>query len=93
MQPYGYTTPEALKSSLEGAEFLLQKGVMSLFTLYWPRDASEFEEKSDIIHDYFLELSNEYHKLRKQYDLNIPNKFVCQNCSYMQLDCDFDYFM
>jgi len=93
MQPYAYSTQQALKSSLEGAEFLLQKGVMSLFTLYWPRDASEFEEKSDIIHDYFLELSNEYHKLRKQYDLNIPNKFVCQDCSYMQLDCDFDYFM
>ncbi|KHE93992.1 MAG: biotin synthase [Candidatus Scalindua brodae] len=93
MQPYAYSTQQALKSSLDGAEFLLQKGVISLFTLYWPRDASEFEEKSDTIRDYFLELSNEYHKLRKQYDLNIPNKFVCQDCSYMQLDCDFDCFM
>jgi hypothetical protein len=93
MQPYAHSAQQALKSSLEGAEFLLQKGVMSLFTLYWPRDTSEFEEKSDTIHDYFLELSNEYHKLRKQYDLNIPNKFVCQDCSYMQLDCDFDCFM
>ncbi len=93
MQPYGYSTQQALESSLEGAEFLLQKGVLSLFTLYWPRDTSEFEEKSGSIHDYFLELSHEYHKLRKQYNLQIPNKFVCQDCSYMQLDCDFDYFM
>lgn len=93
MQPYGYSTQQALESSLEGAETLLKKGVLSLFTLYWPRDITEFEKKSGPIHDYFLDLSYEYHKLRKQYNLEIPNKFVCQDCSYMQLDCDFDYFM
>ncbi len=93
MQPYGYSTQQALESSLEGAKWLLQRGVLSLFTLYWPRDTSEFEKNSGPIHDYFLELSHEYYKLRKQYKLEIPNKFVCQDCSYMQLDCDFDYFM
>ncbi len=93
MQPYGYSTQQALESSLKGADWLLQRGVISLFTLYWPRDTSEFERKSASIHDYFLELSYEYHKLRKQYNLEIPDKFVCHDCSYMQLDCDFDYFM
>lgn len=93
MQPYGYSTHKALTSSLEGAEWLLQRGIIPLFTLYWPRDMVEFEKNSRPIHDYFLELSYEYHKLRKQYKLEIPNKFVCQDCSYMQLDCDFDYFM
>lgn len=93
LPPYGYSTQKALDSSLEGAEWLLQNGVISLFTLYWPKDPTEFEKNSDAIHDYFLELSNGYHKLRKQYKLDIPDRFVCRDCSYMQLDCDFDYFM
>jgi hypothetical protein len=93
LPPYGYSAQKAHEASLEGAEWLLQRGVISLFTLYWPRDMNEFEKNSGPIHDYFLDLSYEYYKLRKQYKLEIPERFVCRDCSYMQLDCDFDYFM
>lgn len=82
-----------LRSCLQGVDWLLQRGVLPIYSLQWPPTSLPLGDDSlSSFHDYFLRLNIEQFKLRKRYDLTFPNEFVCHRCTYMQLECDFDHF-
>lgn len=83
----------ALDSCLNGTEWLLQHGILPLYSIQWPfPDLSAKNYPLDFVLDYFLRLNTAQSGLRKKYKLAFPNNFVCHRCTYMQLECDFDYY-
>ena len=84
---------DALDSCLNGTEWLLQHGILPLYSIQWPfPDISAKDYPLDFVLDYFLRLNRAQSGLRKKYKLAFPNDFVCHRCTYMQLECDFDYY-
>ena len=84
---------DTLESCLQGTEWLLQQGILPIYSLQWPPTSITLEDDMlSFFQDYFLRLNMEQFKLRKKYNLTFPNNFVCHRCTYMQLECDFDHF-
>lgn len=84
---------DAMESCLQGTEWLLQHGILPLYSVQWPPAAPSTEDDPlGFIQDYFLKLNIQEFKLRKRYNLTFPNEFVCHRCTYMQLECDFDHY-
>ncbi|MBI4844446.1 MAG: radical SAM protein [Nitrospirae bacterium] len=87
-------TDEALQSCVNGAEWLLRHGILPLYSIQWPfTSASAKKFPLDSVLDYFIRLNASQAGLRKKYGLAFPNDFVCHRCTYMQLECDFDFYL
>jgi hypothetical protein len=86
-------TDDALASCTEGTKWLLEHGILSLYSIQWPFAAQPGKDFTlDTIQNYFINLNIAQFELRKKQDLPFPNDFVCHQCTYMQLECDFDYY-
>lgn len=85
---------DALESCLRGTEWLLQRGILPLYSIQWPFTSQSNKKYSpDAVLDYFIRLNVGQSSLRQQYNLKFPNDFVCHSCTYMQLECDFDFYL
>ena len=81
---------EALESNLEGAHFLLSKGIQPIYSLHWKMTGKNRGIEPIYSLDLFLSLNEGLAKLRKQYQHPINPEFFCQRCAYMQLEPDYD---
>jgi hypothetical protein len=87
---YGMTGEEAVNLALRGAEDLCSRGIIPIYSLFWPIAGHNLPETFSTLRTYFEQLNLGYAEIRKNYDLHIWEGFMCQRCAYMQLECDID---
>ena len=86
----GLSVEDACRRCLQGAEELVGRGVLPIFSLYWPLYGKGHERLLETLRDYFARLHLGYAKLRYKRSLRFDDRFMCHRCSYMQLECDLD---
>ena len=87
---YDMTAEAATELALRGAEDLCSRGVIPIYSLYWPVSGRNLPETFASLRQYFETLNIEYADIRKKYALDIWDGFMCHRCAYMQLECDID---
>jgi hypothetical protein len=87
---YGLSADEAATLALEGADELLSRGVIPIYSLLWPTGGRERKDYHLRLRQYFETLNSGYQQLRRKYGLRVADEFMCHRCAYMQLECDLD---
>lgn len=89
--PFGFATEAmAVESNIEGAEWMISRGIVPIYSVFSPSPTSEYEKATAPGLDYFLRLNVETARLRARHNLHVDNRFICSGCAYAQLECDFD---
>ncbi len=71
-KPYGFISEdEALRSTLDEAESLAEKGVTTIFVVWTPRPGSDFHDQHNASLDYYVRLASGLHQLRVKYGLTV----------------------
>jgi hypothetical protein len=71
-RPYGFLNEDdALRSTLDEAESLAERGVTTFFIVWVPRPGSNFRDQHNPSLDYFVRLASGLHQLRVKYGLTI----------------------
>jgi hypothetical protein len=71
-KPQGFKSEdEALKSTLDEAEYLAERGVNSVYIVWVPKPGSYFHDQSNPTLDYYVRLAKGLHNLRVKYSLPI----------------------
>jgi len=86
----GLSTDEALEISLRGAADLVGRGILPIYSLYWPTRGPDQPEHLADLRGFFERLQLGYHEIRRKAELEIWDGFMCHRCAYMQLECDLD---
>ena len=81
---------EAADLAIQGAEALCSKGIIPIYSLYWPTGGRDHADYFSRLMSYFEKLNLEYAKIRRRHGLQISDSFMCHHCAYMQLECDID---
>jgi hypothetical protein len=81
---------QMLASIVEGASFMLDHGVVPLYSPLWPVEGTAYAEHDGISAEAFLRLQRALHELRVARAFPIPAWIICPKCSYMLLEVDFD---
>lgn len=76
--------------ALEGAENLCARGIIPIYSLYWPLGGRERRNYVTDLMAYFERLNLGCQAIRARHDLTIWDGFMCHRCAYMQLECDLD---
>ncbi len=76
--------------ALEGAADLCSRGIIPIYSLYWPLGGRERAEYTADLLAYFGKLNLGYRDIRNASGLKIWDGFMCHRCAYMQLECDID---
>jgi len=87
---YGFTPQSAAELALKGARDLCARGVIPIYSLYWPVGGHEHPDYMSNLLGYFTELCSGYAALRSEFDLRFHESFMCHKCAYMQVECDID---
>ena len=87
---YGMSWEQASELAIAGAEALCSKGIIPIYSLYWPVGGKSHPEYLTRLKTFFETLNVAYHNIRRSYDLQIWEGFMCHKCAYMQLECDID---
>jgi hypothetical protein len=87
---HGLSWDQAADLALEGAEALCARGIIPIYSLYWPVGGRDHPEYLSRLRSYFERLALGYKALREKYELRIWEGFMCHRCAYMQLECDVD---
>ncbi len=91
VKPVGFATDDqAIRSALEGTEWMLARGMSPIFSPFSPAISSRYDQASGPNLDYFLRLNRETARLRQKYSSPLDTRFVCHGCTYAQLECDLD---
>lgn len=91
MEPeYGLSWEEATEIALRGAEDLCSRGILPIYSLYWPVAGRERPGYFSHLRTYFEQLNLGYLAIRDRYDLHFWDGFMCHRCAYMQLECDIE---
>jgi len=84
-------SPAAMLASItEGAAFLLDHGVVPLYSPLWPVAGTAYGEHDGIDAELFVRLQVALHRLRAERACPVPQWIICPRCSYMLLEVDFD---
>lgn len=81
---------EAADLAIRGAKDLCSRGIIPIYSLYWPVGGRDHPDYLSRLKSYFERLTLGYQAIRREYDLHIWNGFMCHQCAYMQLECDVD---
>lgn len=87
---FGMSWDKAADLAIDGAAELCSKGIIPIYSLYWPVGGQDHPEYFSRLRSYFERLNLEYHDIRQQHDLHIWHGFMCHRCAYMQMECDMD---
>ena len=87
---YGFTPETAVDLALRGAEDLCSRGVIPIYSLYWPVGGHEHPDYLSNLKGYFEKLCSGYASIREQHNLSFHPDFMCHRCAYMQVECDID---
>jgi hypothetical protein len=82
---------EAMFASItEGAAFLMDRGIMPLYSPLWPVEGTEYGPQDGISPEQYLKLESDICRLRAARNFPVPSWLICPGCSYMLLEVDFD---
>lgn len=87
---YEMTWEQAADLAIRGAEDLCSRGIIPIYSLYWPVGGRDHPEYLNRLKAYFERLTLGYQAIRRKHDLHIWDGFMCHRCAYMQLECDVD---
>jgi len=90
---YDISWQSAVELALQGAEDLCSRGIIPVYSLYWPVGGRDHPDYPARLRSYFERLAIGYRAIREKYDLRIWDGFMCHRCAYMQLECDIDRAM
>jgi hypothetical protein len=79
--------------AIRGAEDLCSRGIIPIYSLYWPVGGRDHPEYLHRLKAYFERLTLGYQAIRRKYELQVWEGFMCHQCAYMQLECDMDRAM
>lgn len=81
---------EAARTELQGAEDLCSRGIIPIYSLYWPTGGRQRPDYHDRLSHFFRAVSGGYAAIRRRHGLNFWDGFMCHRCAYMQVECDID---
>jgi hypothetical protein len=87
---FGMTWEQAAELAVAGAQSLCAKGIIPIYSLYWPVGGRDHPDYFSRLRAYFEILNLEYHGIRQAQGIDIWSGFMCHRCAYMQLECDMD---
>jgi hypothetical protein len=87
---YGFDLQAATDLAVTGAEELCSRGILPIYSLYWPVGGRDHPKYLYRLRNFFENLNLRYREIRKQNNLRIWDGFMCNKCAYMQLECDLD---
>ncbi|HHH38526.1 MAG TPA: hypothetical protein ENK50_02995 [Sedimenticola sp.] len=87
---YGMSWEQAAERAIEGAEALCSRGIIPIYSLYWPSGGRDHADYFSRLRHYFEDLNLAYRMIRQRHGLHIDDGFMCHRCAYMQLECDLD---
>lgn len=87
---YGMSWEQASELAIAGAEDLCSRGIIPIYSLYWPVGGRSHPEYLPRLRAFFETLNIAYHNIRQRHGLEIWEGFMCHKCAYMQLECDID---
>ncbi|OGL16152.1 MAG: hypothetical protein A3F92_13935 [Candidatus Rokubacteria bacterium RIFCSPLOWO2_12_FULL_71_22] len=87
----GMSTERMMASIVEGATFLLDHGVMPLYSPLWPVEGTPYGAGDGLAPERYLEIEREVYRLRAARRFPVPPWLICRGCSYMLLEVDFDH--
>lgn len=80
----------ALESNLRGAEYLIPRGIMPTWSIFWKVRQARGEEPLYTL-DLFLRLNEGTAAIRRAAGRKMNAEFFCRRCAYMELEPDFDF--
>jgi len=86
----GMPLDEAADLAIRGAEDLCRRGILPIYSLYWPPPGHDLPEQLAELRTFFERLQLAYSEIRRREGLSIWEGFMCHRCAYMQLECDVD---
>jgi len=81
---------QASATAIEGAQDLCSRGIIPVYSLYWPVGGKERPNYQSSLRSFFESLAEGYREIREEYNLEVWEGFMCHRCAYMQLECDVD---
>lgn len=93
-QPYGFkTVDEAVKSNMEGWEYLIRNGVTPRWHIWTIEEGSEFRDQKPPPMEYYLRTSRMYYDLSRDYQLNPPRVHYAYGESSMTVTTQYDWYL
>jgi hypothetical protein len=87
---HGLDWERAAALAIRGADDLCGRGIIPIYSIYWPLGGRDHPHYYARLRSYFERLNGAYYALRQQHGLAIWDGFMCHRCAYMQLECDVD---
>ena len=87
---HGMDWEEAADLAVEGADELCARGVLPIYSLYWPTGGRDHPDYFSRLRHFFERLNLGYKAIRDARGLEFADSFMCHRCAYMQLECDID---
>lgn len=87
---HGLDWREAADRAVAGARDLCRRGVLPIYSLYWPVGGRDHPAYLERLRGYFEHLTRGAAAARREAGLGFWEGFVCHRCAYMQLECDVD---
>lgn len=87
---YAMEWEAAAELVVQGVEDLCGRGIIPVYSLYWPVGGKERSDYESRLRSYFEHLALNYRAIRQRQGLEIWDGFMCHRCAYMQLECDLD---
>ena len=81
---------QAADLCIAGAEDLCSRGIIPIYSLYWPIGGKNHPDYMSRLRSFLERLNIAYAGIREKNGLVISDKFMCHRCAYMQLECDID---
>ena len=82
--------PEAaLRSNLDGAHWLLSRGIHPIMSLFWPFSGTDMEKAAGPDLHFLLRLFAAVNEMRNELNMPFPDNLACKRCLYMQVEGDF----
>jgi hypothetical protein len=86
----GMSRPAMVESIVAGATFLLDHGVMPLYSPLWPVEGTAYRPDDGLNPETYLWVEESVYRLRAERRFPVPEWLICPGCSYMLLEVDFD---
>lgn len=86
----GLRPDEALEIALRGADDLCARGVVPIYSLYWPPPGLDGADYLRQLRAFYARLQLGYHDIRRRHGVRIWDGFLTHRGAYMQLECDLD---